>query len=149
MIHSISSTSSRRLIQTSTSMSIVKKCIFPSLSLSSSIRYKASLASDISVDGDDYDTSDKAAYAKMSKDAYHCIELEKKYGTNNYHPLPVVLNKGLGTKVWDIDNKEYYDFLSAYSAVNQGHCHPKIINALIEQSQQLTLTSRAFYNNIF
>lgn len=75
------------------------------------------------------------------------IELEDKYGAHNYHPLPVVLSKGEGAKVWDAEGKEYYDFLSAYSAVNQGHCHPKIINALIEQAKTLTLTSRAFYNN--
>jgi ornithine--oxo-acid transaminase len=75
------------------------------------------------------------------------IEMEDKYGAHNYHPLPVVLNKGEGAFVWDVEGKKYYDFLSAYSAVNQGHCHPKIINALIEQSKTLTLTSRAFYND--
>jgi ornithine--oxo-acid transaminase len=75
------------------------------------------------------------------------IHLEEEYGAHNYHPLPVVLAKGKGTKVWDVDGKEYFDFLSGYSAVNQGHCHPKIITALIEQAQELTLTSRAFYNN--
>jgi ornithine--oxo-acid transaminase len=75
------------------------------------------------------------------------IELEEKYGAHNYHPLPVVLSKGQGVYVWDVEGKRYYDFLSAYSAVNQGHCHPRIINALIEQSQKLTLTSRAFYND--
>jgi len=75
------------------------------------------------------------------------IELENKYGALNYKPIPVVIKKADKCKVWDMENKEYYDFLSAYSAVNQGHCHPKIINTLIEQSQQLTLTSRAFYNN--
>jgi ornithine--oxo-acid transaminase len=76
------------------------------------------------------------------------IELENKYGAHNYHPLPVVLEKGEGVYVWDTNGKRYYDFLSAYSAVNQGHCHPKIINALTEQAQRLTLTSRAFYNNL-
>lgn len=76
------------------------------------------------------------------------IELEEKYGAHNYHPLPVVLEKGKGVFVWDTDGKRYYDFLSSYSALNQGHCHPKIINALVEQSQKLTLTSRAFYNNL-
>ncbi|WP_111307568.1 ornithine--oxo-acid transaminase [Confluentibacter sediminis] len=76
------------------------------------------------------------------------IELEKKYGSNTYHPLPVVLSRGEGVFVWDVDGKKYYDFLSAYSAVNQGHCHPKIVKALIEQSQTLTLTSRAFHNNV-
>ncbi|TXE11810.1 ornithine--oxo-acid transaminase [Seonamhaeicola algicola] len=75
------------------------------------------------------------------------IELEKTYGSNTYHPLPVVLSKGEGVYVWDVDGKRYYDFLSAYSAVNQGHCHPKIINAMVEQAQTLTLTSRAFYND--
>lgn len=75
------------------------------------------------------------------------IYLEDKYGAHNYHPLPVVLEKGEGVFVWDVDGKKYFDFLSAYSAVNQGHCHPKIIHALIEQSKKLTLTSRAFYND--
>ena len=76
------------------------------------------------------------------------IELENKYGAHNYHPLPVVLKRGEGIYVWDVNEKKYFDFLSAYSAVNQGHCHPKIIKALVDQSQKLTLTSRAFYNNI-
>jgi ornithine--oxo-acid transaminase len=76
------------------------------------------------------------------------IDLEDKYGAHNYHPLPVVLNRGEGVYVWDIEGKRYYDFLSAYSAVNQGHCHPSIINALKEQASVLTLTSRAFYNDI-
>lgn len=75
------------------------------------------------------------------------IELEDKYGAHNYHPLPVVLAKGEGAKVWDAEGKEYFDFLSAYSAVNQGHCHPKIIGALKEQAETLTLTSRAFFND--
>ena len=75
------------------------------------------------------------------------ILLEDKYGAHNYHPLPVVLNKGEGVFLWDIEGKRYYDFLSAYSAVNQGHCHPRIINALVEQAKELTLTSRAFYND--
>jgi ornithine--oxo-acid transaminase len=75
------------------------------------------------------------------------IQLEEKYGAHNYHPLPVVLTKGEGVFVWDVEGKRYYDFLSAYSAVNQGHCHPRIINALIEQAKELTLTSRAFYND--
>jgi ornithine--oxo-acid transaminase len=74
------------------------------------------------------------------------IDLENQYGAHNYHPLPVVLTKGKGVFVWDVDGKKYYDFLSAYSAVNQGHCHPKIIQALIEQAQKLTLTSRAFHS---
>ena len=76
------------------------------------------------------------------------VELEAKYGAHNYKPLPVVLEKGLGVYLWDVNGKKYYDFLSAYSAVNQGHCHPKIISALNKQSNKLTLTSRAFYNNI-
>jgi len=75
------------------------------------------------------------------------IQLEEKYGAHNYHPLPVVLSRGEGTFLWDVEGKRYYDFLSAYSAVNQGHCHPKIIQAMIEQAQKLTLTSRAFYND--
>jgi len=76
------------------------------------------------------------------------INLEDKYGAHNYHPLPVVLNRGEGVFVWDVEGKQYYDFLSAYSAVNQGHCHPKIIKALTDQAAMLTLTSRAFYNDI-
>ena len=76
------------------------------------------------------------------------IALENKYGAHNYHPLPVVLSKGEGIYVWDVDGKKYFDFLSAYSAVNQGHCHPKIVRALQEQSETLTLTSRAFHNDV-
>ncbi len=76
------------------------------------------------------------------------MELEDKYGAHNYHPLPVVLSKGKGPKVWDAEGKEYFDFLSAYSAVNQGHCHPKIVGAMVEQAQTLTLTSRAFYSDV-
>ena len=79
--------------------------------------------------------------------AEEIIELENNYGAHNYHPLPVVLEKGEGVYVWDVNGKKYYDFLSAYSAVNQGHCHPKIVETLIEQAQKLTLTSRAFYND--
>ncbi|HSL89932.1 MAG TPA: ornithine--oxo-acid transaminase [Ignavibacteriaceae bacterium] len=81
----------------------------------------------------------------LSKDY---IELENKYGAHNYHPLEVVIAKGKGVWVWDVEGKKYLDFLSAYSAVNQGHCHPKIVNAMIDQAQTLTLTSRAFYNNV-
>lgn len=73
---------------------------------------------------------------------------EDKYGAHNYHPLPVVLSKGKGCKVWDVDGKEYYDFLSAYSAVNQGHCHPKILEAMKTQAETLTLSSRAFHNDV-
>ncbi len=76
------------------------------------------------------------------------LNLELKYGAHNYHPLPVVLSKGEGIYLWDVEGKKYYDFLSAYSAVNQGHCHPKIIKALTDQANQLTLTSRAFHNDI-
>jgi ornithine--oxo-acid transaminase len=76
------------------------------------------------------------------------MELEDKYGAHNYHPLPVVLAKGLGPFVWDVEGKRYFDFLSAYSAVNQGHCHPRIVEAMVDQAQILTLTSRAFYSNI-
>ncbi len=83
---------------------------------------------------------------KMTSQDY--IKREDKYGAHNYHPLPVVLERAEGVYVWDVDGKQYYDFLSAYSAVNQGHCHPKIVNAMTEQAQTLTLTSRAFYNNV-
>ncbi len=76
------------------------------------------------------------------------IEREEKYGAHNYHPLPVVLDRGEGPFLWDVEGKRYYDFLSAYSAVNQGHCHPKIIRALTEQASKLTLTSRAFFNSV-
>lgn len=76
------------------------------------------------------------------------MALENKYGAQNYHPLPVVLSKGEGVYVWDVEGKKYYDFLSAYSSLNQGHCHPKIVNAMNEQAQRLTLTSRAFYNDM-
>jgi ornithine--oxo-acid transaminase len=76
------------------------------------------------------------------------IALEEKHGAHNYHPLPVVLSKGDGVFVWDVEGKKYYDFLSAYSAVNQGHCHPKIVDAMVNQAQTLTLTSRAFYNDM-
>ncbi len=75
------------------------------------------------------------------------ISLENNYGAHNYHPLPLVLERGEGVFLWDVNDKKYYDFLAAYSAVNQGHCHPKIIHALVEQAQKLTLTSRAFYND--
>jgi len=76
------------------------------------------------------------------------IELEDKYGAHNYHPLPVVLSRGEGVFMWDVEGKKYYDFLSSYSAVNQGHCHPRIVDALAEQAKTLTLTSRAFYNDV-
>jgi ornithine--oxo-acid transaminase len=89
--------------------------------------------------------AEKLVYGKIS--SKESMELEEKYGAHNYHPLPVVIAKGEGAFVWDPEGKKYYDFLSAYSAVNQGHCHPKIINALIEQAKELTLTSRAFFNN--
>jgi ornithine--oxo-acid transaminase len=81
------------------------------------------------------------------KSSREAMELEDKFGAHNYHPLPVVLAKGQGVFMWDVEGKRYYDFLSAYSAVNQGHCHPKIVGALIQQAQTLELTSRAFYNN--
>lgn len=84
--------------------------------------------------------------SKMTPKDY--MERESKYGAHNYHPLPVVLERGQGVYLWDVEGKRYYDFLSAYSAVNQGHCHPKIIKAMYEQAQKLTLTSRAFYNNV-
>ena len=80
--------------------------------------------------------------------AHQAIALEDKHGAHNYHPLPIVISKAKGVHVWDVEGKQYYDFLSAYSAVNQGHCHPKIVGAMIEQAQTLTLTSRAFYNDM-
>ena len=83
----------------------------------------------------------------LSPQSESLINKENNYGAHNYHPLPVVLEKGEGVFVWDVDGKKYYDFLSAYSAVNQGHCHPKIVGAMVEQAQKLTLTSRAFYND--
>ncbi|HIC8755699.1 ornithine--oxo-acid transaminase [Elizabethkingia anophelis] len=82
-----------------------------------------------------------------TKNSEYFIELEEKHGAHNYHPLPVVLDKGEGVFVWDVEGKKYYDFLSAYSAVNQGHSHPKIVEALVEQASKLALTSRAFYNS--
>ena len=83
----------------------------------------------------------------LSSKSESLIEKENKYGAHNYHPLPVVLDRGEGVYVWDVDGKKYYDFLSAYSAVNQGHCHPKIVGAMVDQAKKLTLTSRAFYND--
>jgi len=82
------------------------------------------------------------------KSSQMAMDLEDKFGAHNYHPLPVVLSRGKGVFMWDVEGKRYFDFLSAYSAVNQGHCHPKIIGALIEQAQTLELTSRAFYNDV-
>lgn len=84
----------------------------------------------------------------LSEKSLYFLELEEKYGAHNYHPLPVVLTRGEGVFVWDAEGKKYYDFLSGYSAVNQGHCHPKIVKAFIEQSQKLTLTSRAFHSDL-
>ncbi|AZA87975.1 ornithine--oxo-acid transaminase [Chryseobacterium shandongense] len=85
--------------------------------------------------------------AETVKNSQYFIDLEDKHGAHNYHPLPVVLDKGEGVFVWDVEGKKYYDFLSAYSAVNQGHSHPKIVEALVEQAKKLALTSRAFYNS--
>ena len=85
--------------------------------------------------------------SKSSLSQYY-LDMEERYGAHNYHPLPVVLNKGEGVYLWDVEGKRYYDFLSGYSAVNQGHCHPRITAALIEQAKKLTLTSRAFHNNL-
>ncbi|THV62636.1 ornithine--oxo-acid transaminase [Chryseobacterium candidae] len=85
--------------------------------------------------------------AEQTKNSQYFIDLEDKHGAHNYHPLPVVLDRGEGVFVWDVEGKKYYDFLSAYSAVNQGHSHPKIVGALVEQAQKLALTSRAFYNS--
>jgi ornithine--oxo-acid transaminase len=84
---------------------------------------------------------------EQAKNSQYFIELEEKHGAHNYHPLPVVLDKGEGVFVWDVEGKKYYDFLSAYSAVNQGHSHPKIVDALVNQAKKLALTSRAFYNS--
>ncbi|MDR6338405.1 ornithine--oxo-acid transaminase [Filimonas zeae] len=84
----------------------------------------------------------------MAGQSAHYLRLEEQYGAHNYHPLPVVLEKGEGVFVWDVEGKQYFDFLSGYSAVNQGHCHPRIIQALIQQAQKLTLTSRAFHSNL-
>ena len=83
----------------------------------------------------------------LSEKALRLIELEDKHGAHNYHPLPVVLSQGKGVYLWDVDGKKYFDFLSAYSAVNQGHCHPRIIDALVDQAETMTLTSRAFHND--
>lgn len=88
------------------------------------------------------------AVNSLSEKTRHYLDLEDKYGAHNYHPLPVVLSRGSGVYVWDVDDKRYYDFLSGYSAVNQGHCHPRIIEEFINQAQRLTLTSRAFHNNV-
>ena len=84
----------------------------------------------------------------MSKKTQYYTELEEKFGAHNYHPIPVVLERGEGVFVYDVDGKRYYDFLSGYSAVNQGHCHPRIVQSFIEQAKKITLTSRAFYNNV-
>lgn len=89
----------------------------------------------------------KQIHPNPSSKAEEMIAKENKYGAHNYHPLPVVLKRGEGVYVWDLEDKKYFDFLSAYSAVNQGHCHPKIVDAMIQQAQTLTLTSRAFYND--
>src|SRR5512133_1375661 len=82
---------------------------------------------------------------KLSAKDY--MDREARYGAHNYHPIPVVLERGEGVFVWDVEGKKYYDFLSSYSAVNQGHCHPRLVKAMTDQAQKLALTSRAFYNN--
>jgi len=84
----------------------------------------------------------------LSEKTQFYLQLEEDFGAHNYHPIPIVLERGKGVFVWDVDGKKYYDFLSGYSAINQGHCHPRIVHALVEQAQKLTLTSRAFYNNL-
>src|SRR5258708_3175351 len=89
-----------------------------------------------------------SAGTALSDKSRHYLELEEQYGAHNYHPLPVVLNRAEGVYVWDVDGKRYFDYLSGYSAVNQGHCHPRIIAALVEQAQKLTLTSRAFHSDL-
>src|SRR6476659_7646200 len=83
----------------------------------------------------------------LSEKTQYYLQLEEQYGAHNYHPLPIVLERGEGVFLYDVEGKRYYDFLSGYSAVNQGHCHPRIIQALTKQAQQLTLTSRAFFND--
>jgi ornithine--oxo-acid transaminase len=88
------------------------------------------------------------AVSNVSLATQHFLEREERYGAHNYHPIPVVLKKGRGVYVWDVEDKRYYDFLSGYSSINQGHCHPRIIETFLEQAQQLTLTSRAFHNNV-
>ena len=85
---------------------------------------------------------------KILESSKQAIDLEEKFGAKNYHPLPVVLSRGEGVFLYDVEGEKYYDFLSAYSAVNQGHCHPKILKALNEQGEKLTLTSRAFHNDV-
>ncbi len=85
---------------------------------------------------------------QLTTDTLRYLELEEQFGAHNYHPLPVVLNRGEGVFVWDVDGKRYYDFLSGYSAVNQGHCHPRIVDALVKQASKLTLTSRAFHSDL-
>jgi ornithine--oxo-acid transaminase len=91
---------------------------------------------------------DMQSTINLSDKSLYYLELEEKYGAHNYHPVPVVLTKGEGVFVWDTDGKKYYDFLSGYSAVNQGHCHPTIVKAFVEQAQKLTLTSRAFHSDL-
>jgi len=88
------------------------------------------------------------ATTNMTARSLHYLELEEKYGAHNYHPIPVVLDRGLGVHVWDVDGHRYYDCLSGYSAVNQGHCHPRIVAALVQQATKLTLTSRAFHSDL-
>src|SRR5258706_15631372 len=83
----------------------------------------------------------------ISATTQYYLELEEQYGAHNYHPIPVVLNRGEGVYVWDVEGKRYYDFLSGYSALNQGHCHPRILEAFIDQAKKLSLTSRAFFND--
>ncbi|MEI6948239.1 ornithine--oxo-acid transaminase [Paraflavisolibacter sp. H34] len=89
-----------------------------------------------------------APVSALSPTTQHFLELEEKYGAHNYHPLPVVLSRGQGVFVWDVDDKRYFDYLSGYSAVNQGHCHPRIVEALVHQASRLTLTSRAFHSDL-
>ena len=92
--------------------------------------------------------SDTDELSHLSAKSRALIDLEHRHGAFNYHPMPVVLSRGKGVFVWDVDGKKYYDFLSAYSAVNQGHAHPRIVGALVEQAQKLSLTSRAFHNDV-
>src|ERR1700741_5362540 len=88
------------------------------------------------------------ATQNITSKTQYFLEKEEMYGAHNYHPLPVVLSRGEGVFVWDVDDRRYYDFLSGYSAINHGHCHPRIIETFLEQAQRLTLTSRAFHNDV-
>ena len=140
--------SRRRVISSVMQMKILKNTWWQSFSASAvPLSSTNSISVTLPSDEEYYDHHKNSEMPGLSDAAKKCMKLEEQYGAYNYHPLPVVLTRGHNTKVFDIDNVEYYDFLSAYSAVNQGHCHPKIIHALTEQASKLTLTSRAFHND--